>query len=104
MKALDEEGSCPPQLRNLVATERCRDRFTLEDVSVAVAALGFGVDNVLHVEYEEDTPDDFVENAWKECVKRSWRDRQRDAETHRIANESFRILAEFRGSVRLRAI
>jgi ubiquitin carboxyl-terminal hydrolase 25/28 len=104
VKALHEEGSCPPQLQELVATEQSRDRFTLEDVSVAATILGFGLENILHVEYEEDIPDDFVENAWKECVKRSWRDHERGAETHRIANESFRILAEYRGSVRLRAI
>ena len=84
--------------------EQSRDRFTLEDVLVAATTLGFGIDNVLHVEYDEDIPDDFVENAWKECVKRSWRDHQRGAETHRIANEFFRVLAEYRGSVQLRFI
>ena len=104
MKALHEEGSCPPQLQELMATEQSRDRFTLEDVSVAATSLGFGLENVLHVGYDEDIPDDFVENAWKECVKRSWRDHDRGAETHRIANESFRTLAEYSGSVRLRAI
>jgi ubiquitin carboxyl-terminal hydrolase 25/28 len=76
----------------------------LEDVSVTAIVLGFGLENVLHVDYEEDIPDDFVENAWKECVKRSWRAQERGAETHRIASESFRILAEYRGSVRLRTI
>lgn len=84
--------------------EQSRERFTLEELQTAATALGFGIDNVLHVEYDEDIPDDFVENAWKECVKRSWRDHQRGAETHRIANESFRVLSEYRGSVQLRSI
>jgi ubiquitin carboxyl-terminal hydrolase 25/28 len=73
-------------------------------VQVATTVLGFGLENVLHVEHEEDIPEDFVENAWKECVKRSWRDHHCGAETHRIANESFRVLAEYRGSVRLRHV
>lgn len=89
-------------LQELVAMEQSRDRFTLEDVNTAARALGFGVDNVLGVDYDEEIPDDFVENAWRDSVKRSWRDPEHGSEMQRLTNEAFRILAETRGSIRLR--
>lgn len=82
-------------------TEQSRDRFTLEDVNTASTMLGFGVENLLRVEYDEDVEDEFIENAWRSCVKRSWQDLQHGSETLRHANDSFRILAETRGSVKL---
>jgi ubiquitin carboxyl-terminal hydrolase 25/28 len=101
VKALQEYGSCPPLLQELCVTEQSRDRFTLEDVNTAATVLGFGADNVLRVDYDEDVPDEFVENAWRTCVKRSWQDLQYGSETLRHANDSFRVLAETRGSVKL---
>ena len=89
-------------LQELVAMEQSRDRFTLEDVDTAARTLGFGGDNVLGVDYDDEIPDDFVENAWKDSVKRSWRDLEHGSEAQRLTNEAFRILAETRGSVRLR--
>jgi ubiquitin carboxyl-terminal hydrolase 25/28 len=89
-------------LQELVAMEQSRDRFTLEDVNTAARTLGFGVDNDLGVDYDDDIPDDFVENAWRDCVKRSWRDLEHGSEMQRLTNEAFRILAETRGSIRLR--
>jgi ubiquitin carboxyl-terminal hydrolase 25/28 len=84
--------------------EQSRDRFTLEDVDTAARTLGFGVDNVLGVDYDDDIPDDFVENAWRDSVKRSWRDPEYGSEMQKLTNEAFRILAETRGSIRLRKI
>ncbi|KAJ3512278.1 hypothetical protein NLJ89_g3608 [Agrocybe chaxingu] len=104
LKHLQEYGSCPPALQELLVMERSRERFTLEDISTAAVQLGFGSENLLAVEYDEEIPDDFVENAWRDCVKRSWRDHEHGPETHRLANEAFRILAESRGSVRLRTV
>jgi ubiquitin carboxyl-terminal hydrolase 25/28 len=101
VKALQEYGSCPPLLQELCVTEQSRDRFTLEDVKTAATVLGFGADNVLRVDYDEDVPDEFLENAWRTCVKRSWQDLQHGNETLRHANDSFRVLAETRGSVKL---
>lgn len=98
MKQLDEYGRCPTVLQQLLVQEQSRHRFTFEDVSTAAILLGFGADNILGVEYNEDTPEEVVENAWKDCVKRSWRDPQHGAQTQRFANDSFRILAEMRGS------
>jgi ubiquitin carboxyl-terminal hydrolase 25/28 len=102
VKQLQEYGSCPTELQELLVLEQSRDRFTLEDVSTAITSLGFGADNVLRVEYDEDIPEEFIENAWKECIKRSWRDPEHGSETQRFANDSFRILAEMRGSDKLR--
>lgn len=89
-------------MQDLLAVEQSRDRFTLEDVSTAATTLGFGSENILHVELDDEIPDEFVINAWKDCVKRSWRDHEHGAETHRIANDAFRILGEFRNSNQLR--
>lgn len=70
----------------------------------AATTLGFGTGNILDVEYGEDIEDQFVVNAWKEGVKRSWRDPEHGSETYRLVNEAFRILAETRGSIKLRKI
>ena len=69
----------------------------------AAATLGFGIGNVLDVVYGEGVTDQFVGNAWKEAVKRSWRDHEHGSNTW-LVNEAFRILAESRGSIELRKI
>ena len=89
-------------LQELIAMEQSRERFTLEDVDAAAKTLGFGVDNVLGVDYDEEIPDDFVENAWRDGVKRSWRDPEHGSEVLRLTNEAFKTLAEIRSSIRLR--
>ena len=81
--------------------EQSRQRFTVADVQSAAEKLGFGPDGDLRLDYDDDIEDQFVENAWKDIIKRSWRDPDHCAETHRTANEALRILAEARGSVRL---
>lgn len=105
VKIMQELGDCPTQLQEILVMEQSRDRFAAEDVARAADILGFGVGGDLRVEYDDtDVPDDFVENAWKECVKRSWRDHEKGSNLHRDANEAFRILAEARGSVYLRKL
>jgi len=85
--------------------ERSRDRFTIDDVERAAAILGFGLNGPLRVEYDEaDVEETFIENAWKECAKRSWRDLEHGSEILRDANEALRILAEARGSETLRKV
>ena len=85
--------------------ERSRDRFTTDDVERAAAILGFGLHGPLRVEYDEaDVEETFIENAWKECVKRSWRDLEHGSVILRDANEALRILAEARGSEALRKV
>ena len=82
--------------------ERSRGRFTLENVDAAARTLGFGIDNALGVDYDDEIPDDIVENAWRDGVKRSWRDLEYGSELQRLTNDAFSILAETRGSIRLR--
>ncbi|KAK2461522.1 hypothetical protein APHAL10511_005985 [Amanita phalloides] len=103
VKVMQEMGNCPSTLQDLMAMERSRDRFTAEDIPNAAAVLGFGVDGPLRVEYDEaDVPDDFIEGAWRECIKRSWRDPVCGSGTQREATEAFRIIAESRESSRLK--
>jgi ubiquitin carboxyl-terminal hydrolase 25 len=102
LKNLQEYGRCPVPLQELIAMEQSRDRFTLEDIDTAARTLGFGSDNVLGVDYDGEIPDGFVENAWKDSVKRSWRDPEHGSEAQRLTNEAFRILAESRSSIKLR--
>ena len=102
LKNLQKHGSCPVSLQELIATEESRDRFTLENVATAARTLGFGLDNVLGVDYDDEIPDDIVENAWRDSVKRSRRDLEHGFEMQCLSNDAFRILAETRGSIRLR--
>ncbi|KAM6498575.1 hypothetical protein JOM56_006523 [Amanita muscaria] len=103
LRVMQEMGSCPSSLQDLIAMERSRDRFVADDIANAAAVLGFGTDGPLRVEYDDtDVPDDFIENAWKECIKRSWRDPVGGSSMQRDATEAFRILAESRGSVKLK--
>ena len=100
-KILREHDLCPPLLQHLVALERCRGRFTFDEVFVAATTLGFGSGS------NSPSPSngfsaEFVENAWYECIKRSWQDQTYGTETRRCSNEALRILAEYWNNVRLR--
>ena len=101
---MQDLGGCPQQLQDITVIERSRDRYTSEDIDTASHVLGFGSDGPLKVEFDNDIPGEFIENAWRECVKRSWRDHDGGQNLQRDANEAFRILAEVMGSVRLRKI
>ncbi|KAF8641193.1 hypothetical protein AX17_000828 [Amanita inopinata Kibby_2008] len=102
VRTMQEMGGCPASLQDLMVMERSRDRFVAEDIISAAETLGFGVNGPLRVEYDEtDVPDEFIESAWRECIKRSWRD-PAGSTLQREATDAFRILAESRGSTRLR--
>jgi len=88
-------------LDELVVMEQSRGRFTFDNVEEAARKLGFGPEGDLRLDYDDDIDDQFIEEAWKDVIKRSWRDPENCAEIARTANEAFRILAEARGSVRL---
>ncbi len=87
VKQFQEYGDCPSELQELLVMEQSRDRFTLSDVQTAAITLGFGSDNALRLDYEEEIPDEFVENAWKDCIKRSWRNVEHGYETQKHAND-----------------
>ncbi|KAI9510784.1 hypothetical protein F5148DRAFT_509712 [Russula earlei] len=84
-------------LQSFVFDERERGRFTREDFQEAPAILGFGIHGTIRVEYDDDVPDEFVENAWRETIRRAWRDGG-DAQRLTTANDAFRRIAEIRGS------
>ncbi|KAI6154054.1 hypothetical protein BKA82DRAFT_4097016 [Pisolithus tinctorius] len=103
VQAMQEFGEIPPQdVQNLVFEERSRNRFTEDDLRNAVGVLGFGKDGPLRVELDADVDDDFIAEAWKDCVRRAWRDAKNGIQRQRDANEAFRIVAESRGSTKLR--
>lgn len=101
--AIQEFGEIPPQdLQSLVFEERLRHRYTDDDLKNAIGVLGFGKDGPLRVELDDDVDDDFIVEAWKDCVRRAWRDTQNGSQRQRDANDAFRIIAESRGSTKLR--
>lgn len=104
-QAIQEFGDIPSQeLQNLVLQERTRNRYTEEDRLGAIRILGFGKDNLLRVDYEDDIDEDFLAGAWRDCLKRAWRDPKDGAQRLRDANDAFKIVAESRGSVNLRKL
>lgn len=104
VQRIQSYGNCPTYLLEVLATERSRDRFTSEDLEGAVGILGFGVEGPLKLEFDDEIPESFIENAWKECLKRAWRDPENGPAMLREANEAFRIVAEARGSDKLRKV
>lgn len=102
VRTLQHIGQCPPPLQDTLAMESSRNRFTEDDVLQAATTLGFGAESPLRVEFDEDIPEEFIENAWKTVVRESWRDDVRGAQRQRDANDALRVLAEARGLPRLR--
>ena len=103
VKAMEQMASCPAPLQDLLIMEQSRGRYVFEEFEQAISILGFGPEGALRVEYDADIEEEFIENAWKECVKRSWMD-PRGGELQKNANEALRIVAESRGSARLREL
>lgn len=90
----------PQDLESLIVTERSRGRFNEEDVQKAIWVLGFGSDNSLKVDYDEDVDDNFLRHAWKDAVRRSWN--EPDASSRRRdLNEATRVVAEWKRSTEL---
>ncbi|KAK7686516.1 hypothetical protein QCA50_010114 [Cerrena zonata] len=90
------------ELETLILEERSRGRFTESDIGRAGNYLGFGKDNELRVELDDDVDDDFILNAWKNGLKRSWKEPYEGAQRRTDLNESFKIIADLRGSRSLR--
>jgi ubiquitin carboxyl-terminal hydrolase 25/28 len=91
-------------LVQLLDSEQERGRFSLNDINAAAMTLGFGPEGPLGVEYGADVPDEFVENAWKECVKRSWRDYVGGSKLQADATKALKIIADLRGSRTLQRV
>ena len=101
---MKERGISPPEvLEMLIGEERSRHRFTLEDLEKAISILGFGKDNILGVDLDEDIDDQFVIDAWKNAVKRAWREpSDKASQLRNDLNDAFKIVAEWRCSPKLR--
>jgi ubiquitin carboxyl-terminal hydrolase 25 len=88
-------------LEMLIVEERSRHRFTFAEYRKATEFLGFGKENTLGVDLDDDVPDDFIIRAWKDAVKRSWRDPE-GVELRVNLNEAFKIVADMKQSPQLR--
>ncbi|KAI0066711.1 cysteine proteinase [Artomyces pyxidatus] len=96
---MSRKGDIPPtELQSIILEERTRNRFTHENLQDAVKLLGFGKDGPLRLELDEVGNDqsgtEFIENAWKDAVRRAWRDP--DASKLMEVNDAFRMIAEAR--------
>ena len=95
----------PSDLQSVVIDERSRHRFTHQDLQKAATCLGFGKDGPLSLEFDDDIDEDFIIGAWKDKVHRAWRDPKDAAENCRQPPMMrLRILAEARGSLKLRQL
>jgi ubiquitin carboxyl-terminal hydrolase 25/28 len=99
MQAMNEDT--PMDLQNLVLEERMRNRFTQDDLLKAVSTLGFGHDGPLKVDFDESVEEEFVINAWRDGIRRSWKDETSGSATRRELNEALRIIADVRGSTEM---
>ena len=93
-------GIAPDSLDMILAEERSRHRFTWQDVEKSKVLLGFGKDNVLGVDLE-DADDEFIIQAWKDAMKRVWREAE-GASLRAELVDAFKVIADLRGSAKLR--
>jgi len=91
-------------LQNLVLEERTRNRFTREDFLKAVSTLGFGHDGPLRVDFDESVEEEFIVSAWRDGIRRSWKDETNGPATRRELNDALRVVADVRGSVEMHQV
>ncbi|TDL19407.1 cysteine proteinase [Rickenella mellea] len=89
-------------IETLIVSERSRGRFTTSDEASAIFTLGFGAENSLKVEFDDDVDEAFIVHAWRDAVKRTWSEGEAGAVRRRELNEAFRIVGESRGTRELR--
>ncbi|OCH87545.1 cysteine proteinase [Obba rivulosa] len=92
----------PQELQTLIVEERTRYRYTLDDLKEHVSVLGFGRDNDLGVDLDDDVDDEFILQAWRTARRRAWRDVSKGAERRKDLDEAMRALADQRASRVLR--
>ena len=102
MQLMNEDT--PMDLQNLILDERTRNRFTQDDFSKAVSALGFGHDGPLRVDFDESVEEEFIISAWRDGIRRSWKDETNGSTIRRELNDALRIVADVRGSAEMHRI
>jgi len=91
-------------LQNLVLEERTRNRFTHDDLLKAASTLGFGHDGPLRVDFDESVEEDFIISAWRDGIRRSWKDETNGSATRRELNDALRVIADARESIEMHRI
>lgn len=102
MQVMNEDT--PIDLQNLVLEERTRNRFTQDDFLKAVGSLGFGHDGPLRVDFDESVEEEFIVSAWRDGIRRSWKDEANGSVTRRELNDALRVIADVRGSAEMHRI
>lgn len=96
MQMMNEDT--PMDLQNLILDERSRGRFTQDDLLKAVGTLGFGHDGPLRVDFDDSVEEEFIINAWRDGIRRSWKDETNGSATRRELNDALKVIADARGS------
>lgn len=94
--------TCPQELQNFVIQERSRSRFTHDELQQAITTLGFGQENRLRMDFDEETDDEFVKMAWRDALKEAWKHPESSAKRKEV-QDALMILAQARGSADLMA-
>lgn len=103
MKARGVPASVRDELETFILEEKSKGRWTREDLKKGAQALGFGRDNALGVELDDEVDEEFILRAWRDCIKRSWRSLEGTAGSEKRAelNDALKMLAESRSSTKL---
>lgn len=102
MQMMNEDT--PIDIQNLILDERTRGRFTRDDFLKAVATLGFGHNGPLRVDFDDSVEEEFIVNAWRDGVRRSWKDETNGSTTRRELNDALKIISEVRGSAEMHCV
>ena len=96
-------GNLSNELEAIMFQERTtRNRYSFDNLENSTRVLGFGKDGPLRLEYDTDVDEEFIENAWRDVLKRARKDMSAaGTETINNVNEAFCRIAESRGSVQL---
>lgn len=102
MQMMNEDT--PIDLQNLILDERTRGRFTQDDFLKAITILGFGHNGPLKVDFDDTVEEEFVISAWRDGIRRSWKDETNGSTTRRELNDALRIIAEVRGNAEMHSV
>jgi len=102
MQAMNEDT--PVDLQNLILEERTRNRFTRDDFSKAVGTLGFGHEGPLRVDFDESVEEEFIISAWRDGIRRSWKDETNGSAIRRELNDALRVIADARESAEMHRV